>query len=63
MVGAPLKRWIVGVGRSRRAVYWEWLRPEEQKAVVAIKAALDPLGIMNPGCLMHVAQKCAAVLR
>ncbi|RUU25649.1 FAD-binding oxidoreductase, partial [Mesorhizobium sp. M6A.T.Ca.TU.002.02.2.1] len=54
MVGAPLKKWIVGVGRSRRAVYWEWQTPEERKAVAAIKAAFDPLGIMNPGCLMHV---------
>ncbi|RUU46051.1 FAD-binding oxidoreductase [Mesorhizobium sp. M6A.T.Ce.TU.002.03.1.1] len=39
------------------------MAPEERKAVAAIKAAFDPLGIMNPGCLMHVAQKCAAVLR
>jgi FAD/FMN-containing dehydrogenase len=52
LVGASLKKWIVGVGRSRRAVYWEWLTPEELKAVAAIKAAFDPLGIMNPGCLV-----------
>jgi FAD/FMN-containing dehydrogenase len=45
LVGASLKKWIVGVGLSRRAVYWE-------KAVAAIKAAFDPLGIMNPGCLV-----------
>jgi FAD/FMN-containing dehydrogenase len=41
-----------GVGRSRRAAYWEWLEPEQQKTVAAIKTALDPMGIMNPGCLM-----------
>lgn len=41
-----------GVGRSRRAVYWKWLTPEQQKAAAAIKAAFDPLGIMNPGCLI-----------
>ncbi|TIO09440.1 FAD-binding oxidoreductase [Mesorhizobium sp.] len=41
-----------GVGRSRRAVYWQWLTPEQQKAVSAIKAVFDPLGIMNPGCLV-----------
>ncbi|WP_051070917.1 FAD-linked oxidase C-terminal domain-containing protein [Mesorhizobium sp. STM 4661] len=41
-----------GVGRSRREVYWEWLTPEHRKTIAAIKAAFDPLGIMNPGCLI-----------
>lgn len=41
-----------GVGRSRRSVYWEWLAPEERTAVAAIKAAFDPLGIMNPGSVV-----------
>ncbi|MDW6023433.1 FAD-binding oxidoreductase [Mesorhizobium sp. BAC0120] len=41
-----------GVGRSRRDTYWDWLPPEQRAAVKAIKAAFDPLGIMNPGSLI-----------
>jgi FAD/FMN-containing dehydrogenase len=41
-----------GVGRSRSDVYWEWLEPEARQLMQAIKAAFDPLGIMNPGGLL-----------
>lgn len=41
-----------GVGRSRREVYWDWLAPENRRLMLAVKAAFDPHGIMNPGGLL-----------
>jgi FAD/FMN-containing dehydrogenase len=41
-----------GVGRSRRDIHWDWLAPEQRAASRALKAAFDPLGIMNPGSVL-----------
>lgn len=41
-----------GVGRSRRDVVWEGLSPVHRRLVAAIKSAIDPEGLMNPGCLL-----------
>ena len=41
-----------GVGRSRRDVVWAGLPPVHRRIAAAIKSALDPEGLMNPGCLL-----------
>lgn len=41
-----------GVGRSRRDVFLDGLSPNQRAAILALKAAFDPQGIMNPGCLV-----------
>lgn len=41
-----------GIGRSRRKEFWTGLSPTHRRMVTALKAALDPKGLMNPGCLL-----------
>ncbi|MDX8521380.1 FAD-binding oxidoreductase [Mesorhizobium dulcispinae] len=41
-----------GIGRSRRREFWDGLSPAHRRMVAALKTALDPKGLMNPGCLL-----------
>ncbi|TIR24060.1 MAG: FAD-binding oxidoreductase [Mesorhizobium sp.] len=41
-----------GIGRSRRKEFWAGLSPAHRRMVAALKGALDPKGLMNPGCLL-----------
>ena len=41
-----------GIGRSRRKEFWAGLSPTHRRMVAALKCALDPKGLMNPGCLL-----------
>jgi FAD/FMN-containing dehydrogenase len=41
-----------GVGRSRSDVFWAGLSQRERQIHTAIKAAFDPAGLFNSGCLM-----------
>ncbi|MBZ9812415.1 FAD-binding oxidoreductase [Mesorhizobium sp. CA7] len=41
-----------GIGRSRRKEFWAGLSPTHRRMVAALKNALDPKGVMNPGCLL-----------
>ncbi|WP_189342686.1 MULTISPECIES: FAD-binding oxidoreductase [unclassified Mesorhizobium] len=41
-----------GIGRSRRKEFWAGLSPAHRRMVAALKSALDPKGLMNPGCLL-----------
>ena len=41
-----------GVGRLKVAELAEWGDPARLAAMRAIKRALDPLGIMNPGAVL-----------
>ncbi|PBC09035.1 FAD-binding oxidoreductase [Mesorhizobium sp. WSM3859] len=41
-----------GIGRSRCKEFWAGLSPAHRRMVSALKSALDPKGLMNPGCLL-----------
>ncbi|MDX8497244.1 FAD-binding oxidoreductase [Mesorhizobium sp. VK4C] len=41
-----------GIGRSRSREFWAGLSPTHRRIVTALKTALDPKGLMNPGCLL-----------
>lgn len=41
-----------GIGRSRSREFWAGLSPAHRGLVTALKSALDPKGLMNPGCLL-----------
>ncbi|TGQ73114.1 MAG: FAD-binding oxidoreductase [Mesorhizobium sp.] len=41
-----------GIGRSRSREFWSGLSPVHRRLVSALKNALDPKGLMNPGCLL-----------
>lgn len=41
-----------GVGRTRRDTVWPALTDAHRRLVLALKSALDPDNIMNPGCLI-----------
>jgi FAD/FMN-containing dehydrogenase len=45
-----------GVGRSRRDAFWAGLSPVHRRLVATIKSALDPEGLMNPGCLIPLSE-------
>ncbi|MFB9980296.1 FAD-binding oxidoreductase [Mesorhizobium kowhaii] len=40
-----------GIGRTRQRVYWAGLSPVHRRLVGTLKNAIDPDGLMNPGCL------------
>jgi FAD/FMN-containing dehydrogenase len=46
-----------GIGRSRRDVFWAGLEPVQRNMLAAIKSAIDPQGLMNPGCLIPLAKE------
>lgn len=46
-----------GIGRNRRDVFWAGLEPVHRKMLSAIKSAIDPQGMMNPGCLIPLAKE------
>lgn len=41
-----------GIGRTRQRAFWTGLSPTHRRLVAALKQALDPNGLMNPGCLL-----------
>jgi len=41
-----------GIGRSKRDVFWAQASPVHRRLVRSLKAALDPQGLMNPGCFI-----------
>jgi len=45
-----------GIGRSRRQEFWAGLSPTHRRLVASLKTALDPKGLMNPGCLLPPAE-------
>ena len=40
-----------GIGRTRQRVYWTGMSPAQRRLVGTLKNAIDPNGLMNPGCL------------
>jgi FAD/FMN-containing dehydrogenase len=42
-----------GIGRSRLEELYHYKRPVELEMMRAVKAALDPQGIMNPGKVLR----------
>lgn len=40
-----------GIGRTRQRAYWAGMSPVHRRLVTALKGAIDPNGLMNPGCL------------
>ena len=40
-----------GIGRTRQRVYWAGMSAVQRRLVSTLKDALDPGGLMNPGCL------------
>ena len=46
-----------GIGRSRRDVFWSRLDPVQKAMLGAVKSAIDPRGLMNPGCLLPPAKE------
>ncbi|WP_292669962.1 FAD-binding oxidoreductase [Mesorhizobium sp.] len=40
-----------GIGRTRHSAFWAGLAPPHRRLITALKNALDPAGLMNPGCL------------
>jgi len=48
-----------GIGRLKRVDFLELTDPARLAAMVAIKRALDPAGIMNPGALLPLAEERA----
>ncbi|MDX8448876.1 FAD-binding oxidoreductase [Mesorhizobium captivum] len=45
-----------GIGRSRSREFWAELSPTHRRMVTALKTALDPKGLMNPGCLLPLTE-------
>jgi FAD/FMN-containing dehydrogenase len=43
-----------GIGRSKREIFWAAAAPVHKRLVRSLKTALDPQGLMNPGCLLPV---------
>ncbi|WP_292232784.1 FAD-binding oxidoreductase [Mesorhizobium sp.] len=41
-----------GIGRSRAREFWAGRSPAHRRMITALKDALDPKGLMNPGCLL-----------
>lgn len=41
-----------GIGRARREAFWAGLGAVERRTMRAVKDALDPQDLMNPGCLI-----------
>jgi FAD/FMN-containing dehydrogenase len=48
-----------GIGRFKRKDFAALTNPARMRAMLAIKAALDPAGIMNPGALLPLAEDAA----
>ncbi len=48
-----------GIGRLKRADFLQLVDPARRAAMLAIKHALDPAGIMNPGALLPLADRRA----
>lgn len=48
-----------GIGRFKRKDFAALTDPARMRAMLAIKAALDPAGIMNPGALLPLAEDAA----
>jgi FAD/FMN-containing dehydrogenase len=45
-----------GIGRTRSQPFWASSSPAHRRLVMALKSALDPRGLMNPGCLVPCAE-------
>ncbi|WP_421913410.1 FAD-binding oxidoreductase [Mesorhizobium sp.] len=45
-----------GIGRTRQRVYWTGMSPVQRHLVSTLKTAIDPSGLMNPGCLFPTAE-------
>ncbi|BCH23217.1 FAD-binding oxidoreductase [Mesorhizobium sp. L-8-3] len=41
-----------GIGRSKRDAFWATAAPVHKRLMRSLKVALDPQGLMNPGCLL-----------
>lgn len=48
-----------GIGRTRQRVYWTGMSPVHRRLVSTLKNAIDPAGLMNPGCLFPVTETCS----
>jgi len=48
-----------GIGRFKRADFLRFTDPVRLAAMMAVKRALDPAGIMNPGALLPLAEPAA----
>ncbi|MDN2580896.1 FAD-binding oxidoreductase [Aquibium sp. ELW1220] len=48
-----------GIGRARTGAFWDGLSEVERRTMRAVKDALDPLVLMNPGCLIPLAEEKA----
>jgi FAD/FMN-containing dehydrogenase len=48
-----------GIGRARTDAFWTGLDAVERRTMRAVKDALDPLVLMNPGCLIPLAEEKA----